>query len=118
LKDNRHDPPLTKRELALAATPLVAAPIGRQTRNEDFVPQFLTAAIYRGIAFGICFAAFVLLTDTFGIFTLVTKQAAPVTFMVIFAFVCSVKFVALSIATAVGLVAYSKLANDSIPPSQ
>ena len=99
---------LTQRELALAATPRLAAPSRRQTRHGAFVPQFLVVAVCRGIAFGICFAIFLLLTDAFGIFTLVKAQAAPLTFVLIFIFVASLKFVALSVALAVGPVAYSK----------
>jgi hypothetical protein len=96
--------PLTKRELTSAAMPPVASP----TRHDIFVPQFLIAAVCRGMTFGICFAVFVLLTDSFGIYSLIIAQAAPVTIALIFVLVSSFKFVALSIALAVGLVAYSK----------
>jgi hypothetical protein len=68
--------PLTKSELELAAAPLVVTPIERRT-GHDVVPQFLIAAVYRGIALGICIAAFTLVTDSFGIFTLVTAQPHP-----------------------------------------
>ncbi len=100
--------PLTKHELSLAATPLLATSISQPTRHDVFVPQFLIIAICRGIAFGLAFATFVLLTDTFGIFTLINAQPTPVTALLIFAFVCSLKFVALSIAVAVGLIAYAE----------
>jgi hypothetical protein len=99
--------PLTKRELALAATPLESFP-PLQAREKAAVPQFLIAAVYRGVAIGVVFAAFLLLTDSFGIYTLVMKQTAPLTFMLIFTLFCSVKFIALSIAVAVGLIPYSK----------
>jgi hypothetical protein len=99
--------PLTQRELALVATPFVAAKPAPHTRH-DALPQFLIAAIYRGLAIGVCFALFVLLTDAFGIFTLVKAQAAPLTFALIFIAFSGLKFVGLSIAVAVGLLAYAK----------
>ena len=45
--------------------------------------------------------------DAFGIFTLISAQSAPVTTALIFVLVSSLKFVALTIAVAVGLVACS-----------
>jgi hypothetical protein len=72
------------------------------------VPQFLITAICRGVVIGLAFAAFLLLTDSFGIYSLMMKQAAPLAFLVIFMFVCSIKFIALSIAVAVGLIPYAK----------
>jgi len=95
--------PLTTRELALAATPLVRMPIS-QTDQDAFL-QFVIANVYRGIASGISFAVLVLMTDAFGIFSLILTQPAPVTTALIFVLVSSFKFVALTIAIAVGLVA-------------
>ncbi len=100
--------PLTKRELALAATPLVAMPNVRQARQESSVLQFVIVNACRGIALGLCFAVLVLLTNAFGILTLITAQPSPITTVLIFVFVSSLKVVALTIAVAVGLVAYTK----------
>ena len=80
--------PLTKRELAFAATPLVRMPSGRTRRNAS-VSQSVFA------------------NDAFGIFTLISAQSASVTAALIFVLVSSFKFVALTIAVAVGLVACS-----------
>ncbi len=96
--------PLTKRDLALAATPLARMPI-EQACLDASVSQFVIANVYRGIALGIAFAVLVLMTDAFGIFTLISAQSAPLPTMLVFVLVSSFKFVALTIAVAVGLVA-------------
>jgi hypothetical protein len=97
--------PLTKRELALAATPLMRVPVARQQHRKPTIAQFVIVNVYRGIALGISVALFVLLTDTFGIFSLIASQSAPLTTGLIFVLVTSFKFVALTIAVAVGLAA-------------
>ena len=98
--------PLTKRELALAATPLVRM-AEVETHRKASVSQFVIVNVYRGIAIGITFAVLVLMTDAFGIFTLISAQPSPLTTALIFVLVSSFKFVALMIAIAVGLVASS-----------
>ena len=99
--------PLTKRELALAATPLVKMPNNRTHRNE-FLVAFIIANACGGIVLGISFAVLVLMTDAFGIFTLILAQPAPMTTALVFVLVSGFKFVALTIAFAVGLVASSQ----------
>ncbi len=99
--------PLTKRELASAATPLVKMQIARTYPNE-FLVTFVIANACRGIVLGISFALLVLMTDAFGIFTLISAQPAPLTTALIFVLVSGFKFVALTIAIAVGLVASSQ----------
>ena len=95
--------PLTMSELALVATP-----IGRQIQQDSSFRQFLIANVCRGTGIGVLFAALVLLTDAFGIFTLIAAQPAPITTALIFVLVCSVKFIAIGLAVAVGLAAHSK----------
>lgn len=97
--------PLTKRELALTATPLLKLPASRRQAQTNSVTQFVIANAYRGIALGISFAVLVLMTDAFGIFTLISAQPAPLTTALVFVLVSSFKFVALTIAVAVGLTA-------------
>jgi hypothetical protein len=97
--------PMTKRELALTATPLLKFPTSSQKEQAPSVAQFVIANVYRGIAIGISFAVLVLMTDAFGIFTLISAQPAPLTTALIFVLVSSFKFVALTIAVAVGLAA-------------
>jgi hypothetical protein len=98
---------LTKRELVLAATSLVRMPIGRTHRNE-FLVKFVAINACRGIVLGILLAVLVLATDAFGISTLISAQPNPMTTVLVFVLVSSFKFVALTIAVAVGLVASSK----------
>jgi hypothetical protein len=98
---------LTKREL-LAATPVTVAPAARRYRQFPSVPHFVIANGCRGIALGLCFAALVLFTDAFGIATLIEAQPAPLTTAFLFVLVSSFKFVALTIAVAVGLAAHDK----------
>jgi hypothetical protein len=99
---------LTKRELALAATPLTAVSTVRRYRQNPSVPRFVIVNACRGIALGISFAVFVLLTDAFGVSTLIEAQPVPFTAALLFVLVSSFKFVALTIAVAVGLIAYDK----------
>jgi hypothetical protein len=97
--------PLTRREL-LAATKLTVVPAARRHRQIFSVPHFVIANGCRGIALGLCFAALVLFTDAFGIATLIEAQPAPFAAEFLFVLVSSFKFVALTIAVAVGLAAY------------
>ena len=54
--------PLTKRELALAARPLMTAGIDHQTPRQASISQFVIINACRGIALGITFAVFLLMT--------------------------------------------------------
>jgi hypothetical protein len=100
--------PLTKRELVLAARPLMAAGIDHQTRRHDPILQFMIINACRGIAIGITFAVALLMTDAFGIYTLILAQASPMMTALIFVFFSSLKFVGLTIAVSAGLLAYSE----------
>lgn len=93
--------PLSKTEL-LAAAP---KPVGRPDLQDSSIPELLVFSVSLGVGFGILFAAVVLWTDTFGIWSLVNTQSAPLTTLLIFVAVSSFKFVALTIAAAVGLAA-------------
>jgi hypothetical protein len=65
--------------------------------------RFLTANAVLGAVVGSVFAFFVLLTDTFGIFTLIRADANPI--LPAFAFVigCMTAFMTMVVATAVAL---------------
>ena len=82
-------------------------PSNRTHRNE-FLVAFIIANACRGIVLGISFAALVLVTDAFGLFTLLSAQRNPMSTALIFVLVSGFKFVALTIAFAVGLVASSQ----------
>jgi hypothetical protein len=92
--------------LTLAATPLVMKPMGLTHQNS--VSRFVIINVYRGVVLGTFFALLVLITDAFGIFTLISTQPAPLVTTLIFLIVSSFKFVALTIAVAMGLVACSQ----------
>ena len=100
--------PLTKRELALAARPLMTAGIDHQTPRQASISQFVIINACRGIALGITFAVFLLMTDAFGIYTLILAQTSPMTTALIFVFFSSLKFVGVTIAVSKGLLAYSE----------
>lgn len=93
--------PLSKAELLAAA----AKPVDRPNLRDSSIPELLVFSVGLGVGFGILFATVVLWTDTFGIWSLVNAQSAPLTTLLVFVVVCSFKFVALAIATAVGIAA-------------
>jgi hypothetical protein len=73
-------------------------------RQDACLVAFITTNVLRGISIGISFAILVLVTDAFGISTLISAQRSPMTVALIFTLVSSFKFVALTIAVAVGLL--------------
>ena len=95
--------PLTKSEVAQLGKSRVA-----NRRDDVSVPQFLLANAMRGVAFGIGFAALMLLTDTLGILTLVMSQPAPIATALVFVLVCCFKFVPAVLGIALAIATHTK----------
>jgi hypothetical protein len=96
--------PMTKAQLSL-----MAVPVDRQHRKDSFV-RFLIDTVVFGAAIGIGIATLILLTDTFGLSTLMRGQSDAIA--TAFAFVASGAMVStpLSLAVAVGLAGRVKTA--------
>ena len=92
--------PMTKAQLSP-----MAAPIGRQPRKDSFV-RFLIDAFGAGIGIGI--ATLILLTDTFGLSTLMRGQSDALTTGFAFIFGGVMISTPLSLAVAVGLAGGAK----------
>ena len=94
--------PMTKAQLSL-----MAAPIGRQRQQDSFL-RFLIENVVLGAGIGIGIATIILLTDTFGLFTLIRGQSDPIA--TAFAFVISgiMIFTPLALAVTVGLAGRAK----------
>jgi hypothetical protein len=88
--------------------PFLTAPIGRQGHQDLSIPQFLIVNVGLGVGIGILAAALMLLTDTLGIFTLISAGSAPVLTALMFIVGGIMIFTPLVFAVAVGLVARSK----------
>ncbi len=87
---------LSKSELLV-----VAKGVSRPSVQDGSIPELLVFSVGLGVGFGLLFATVILWTDTFAIFSLINSQSAPLTTLLVFVVVCSLKFVALAIATAV-----------------
>ena len=94
--------PMTKAQLSL-----MAVPIGRQRRQDSFVP-FLLNVMALGVGVGIGIATLILLTDTFGLSTLMRGQSDALTIACAFIFSGAMISVPLSLAVAVGLAGRAK----------
>jgi hypothetical protein len=95
------------RPMTTAQLSLMAAPIGRQHREDSFV-RFLIETVVVGIGIGIGVATLILLTDMFGLSTLMLGQSDALA--TAFAFILGGAMVStpLSLAVAVGLTAREK----------
>jgi hypothetical protein len=94
--------PMSKAQLSL-----MAAPIGWECHEDSFV-RFLIKTVVFGIGIGIGVATLILLTDTFGLSTLMLGQSDALA--TAFAFILGGAMVStpLSLAVAVGLTAREK----------
>jgi hypothetical protein len=88
---------MTKAQLAL-----MAAPIDRQSRHDSFV-RFLLNALALGAGIGTGIATLILLTDTFGLSTLMRGQSDALATACAFIFDGAMISAPLSLAVAVGL---------------
>jgi hypothetical protein len=88
--------------------PFLTTPIGRQRHHELTIPQFLIVNVGLGAGIGVLVATLLLLTDTFGIFTLISAGSAPILTALKFIVGGVMIFTPLVFAVAVGLVARSK----------
>jgi hypothetical protein len=93
--------PMTKAQLSLMA------PIGRQCRKDPFV-RFLIDAVVFGAGIGIGIATLILLTDTFGLSTLMRGQSDALATAFAFIFGGAMVSTPLSLAVAIGLAARAK----------
>ena len=95
------------RPMTTAQLSLMAAPIGRQHREDSFV-RFLIDAVVLGAGIGIGIATLILLTDTFGLSTLMRGQSDALA--TAFAFILGGAMIStpLSLAVAIGLTASEK----------
>lgn len=89
--------PMTKAQLSL-----MAVPIGRQRRQGSFV-LFLLNVVALGAGAGTGIATLILLTDTFGLSTLMRGQSDALATACAFIFSGAMISVPLSMAVAVGL---------------
>jgi hypothetical protein len=87
--------PMRKNQLSL-----MAVPIGRQRREDS---RFLIDAVVFGAGIGIFIATLILLTDTFGLSTLMRGQSDPLATAFTFIFGGVMISTPLSLAVAVGL---------------
>jgi hypothetical protein len=94
--------PMTNAQLSL-----MAVPIDRRLRNDSLV-WFLTDSAVFGAGIGIVIATIILLSDTFGLFTLIRSQSNSIP--TAFAFILSgaMIFAPISLAVAVGLAARAR----------
>ena len=94
--------PLTKAQLSL-----MAAPVDWRRQQDSFV-QFLIRNVVLGAGIGIGIPTLILLTDTFGLFTLIRGQSDPIA--TAFGFVVSgvMIFTPLVLAVAVGRAGHAK----------
>jgi hypothetical protein len=88
--------------------PFLTAPISRQRRHDLTIPQFLILNVGLGAGIGVLVATVMLLTDTFGIFTLISAGSDPILTTLKFVFGGVMIFTPLVFAVAVGLVGHSK----------
>ena len=94
--------PMTKAQLSLMATP-----IGRQ-RQQDPLIRFLIDNMALGAGIGIGIATLILLTDTFGLFTLIRGQSDPIATTFAFVVAGVMIFTPLVLAVAVGRAGRAK----------
>lgn len=94
--------PMTKAQLST-----MAVPIGRQRRQDSFVP-FLLNVVALGAGVGIGIATLILLTDTFELSTLMRGQSDALATACAFIFSGAMISVPLSLAVAVGLAGRAK----------
>jgi hypothetical protein len=94
--------PMTKAQLSL-----MAVPIGRQHRQDSFV-QFIFSVVALGAGIGIGIASLILLTDTFGLSTLMRDQSDALATACAFIFSGAMISVPLSLAIAIGLAGRAK----------
>ena len=94
--------PMTKAQLSLMATP-----IGRHPPQDSFI-QFLLYNVVFGTGIGIGIATLILLTDTFGIFTLIRGQSDPIATALAFVIGGVMIFTPLALAVAVGRAGRTK----------
>jgi hypothetical protein len=94
--------PLTKAQLSL-----MAAQIDGQRQQDAFI-QFLMRNMALGAGVGIGIASLILLTDTFGLFSLIRGQSDPIA--TAFGFIVSgvMIFSPLVLAVAVGRAGYAR----------
>ena len=94
--------PLTKAQFSL-----MAAPVDWQRQQDAFI-QFLIRSMALGAGIGISIATLILLTDAFGLFTLINGQSDPIA--TAFGFVISgvMIFTPLVLAVAVGRAGHAK----------
>jgi hypothetical protein len=93
---------MTKAQLSL-----LAVPIGRQPRQDSFIP-FLLKVVALGGGAGIGIATLILLTDTFGLSTLMRGDSDALATACAFIFSGAMISVPLSLAVAVGLAGRAK----------
>ena len=89
--------PITKAQLSL-----MPVPINRRLR-EDSIIHFMTKVVLLGASIGIGIAALILLSDTFGLFTLISAESNPIA--IAFSFIVSGGMIStpFSLAVSVGL---------------
>ena len=90
------------RQMTKAQLSLMAVPIDRQPPQDSFV-QFLLKVVTLGAGVGIGIATLILLTDTFGLSTLMRGDSDALATACAFIFSGAVISVPLSLAVAVGL---------------
>jgi hypothetical protein len=88
--------PMTNAQLSLMAVPLV-----RRLRHDSFA-RVLTDSVVFGAGIGIVIATVMLLSDTFGLFTLIRGQSNSIAAAFAFIFSGAMSFAPISLAVAVG----------------
>lgn len=88
--------PLTKAQLAH-----LAAPVGRQAQHDPFV-RFLVRNMALGAGIGIGIAMFILATNMFGLFSLISRQPDAIAVAASFVVGGVMFFTPLTLAVAVG----------------
>jgi hypothetical protein len=93
---------MTKAQLSL-----MAVPIGRQRQQDPFI-RFLIDNVVLGAGIGVGIATLILLTDTFGLLTLIRGQSDPIATAFAFVFGGVMIFTPLVLAVAVGRAGRAK----------
>jgi hypothetical protein len=94
--------PLTKAQLSR-----LASPVGRQRQHDPFV-RFLIRTMALGAGLGVSVATFILATDMFGLFSLISRQPDAIAVAASFVVGGVMFFTPLTLAVAVGRAGRAK----------